>query len=909
MIKLNSIHLINYLVHRDFVLEFGYPIYELKEHNEFGKSTILSAITDAFSLNPASLMDKSTKGSNKGPVIELDFELNKNPYTIILNSQDNSVLLKGKDGTYLSSPNSIKAFFQKHGFNLLSYVVKNLLHLQERDLSINADSAEFRKFTKDILNVEKINQLIGITDKILLKNKGFKAGEFKKIQNKLMEKAKNLQNEIISLEHDFEKYSKNLERYNNLSKEIEKITKKIKNDQNTLDAIKLLMEYKRKIDYEEKLDKNLKEIDQIKNQLQELDTKIKNLENEYKEKDKYLQSLLIVQKKKENLEQKKKELSKLEKLKEDIKNSCIDLSNKNKEIKRTRDDLSSKIKEIENILQEIDDKYTSLQDKIKNISINKEKLSFISQDIAKLENEIKKAENIKSQLDNLKSQIKDYLNYDINFLKKLFTDVEVFEGLIKGSKGTIQVQKGSIYVNDKLLNEGDLFLFEGEAVLAHDKFCATVVTNEEILNIKSRLDPFFKDFKSKEYLKDVIKKLEQYKNINLKYSEIDLNKINQDLNRLLNDKVKIEKDISIEEKLLKEFKDLKEKEKALKKELQSFNKKIRQIEKDISKNNGMIAVKEKDLQEIDDNIQVLRLEIDKLFNEIDKNGFTEISLDDIEDKINTNKNHLKNITEKTSKFNYKKSALSEKVKFLQNEAKAIKKELEKLKDIDSKINNLPFGLVKKYDSYEVEKLEDLEHHLDNELKRATANEKKLSAEYSELKGILTHVPDKKVLEEKRSELNECMIKLSALDRIEKILRGSRQVMELLRKMIEEKYLSSLSQTTTKYFSEITRGKYVQVIYNDSTIYSGRENFSRAWSVVSNEGVTFDFDELSDGAKTQLLLAVRLALISTFFGNNIAFLLLDEPFAYFDYQRIEKTRNLLESLANKGWQIILVSAKV
>ncbi len=140
----------------------------------------------------------------------------------------------------------------------------------------------------------------------------------------------------------------------------------------------------------------------------------------------------------------------------------------------------------------------------------------------------------------------------------------------------------------------------------------------------------------------------------------------------------------------------------------------------------------------------------------------------------------------------------------------------------------------------------------------------LIKEYSELKGILTHVPDFSMLEQKRRELEDSLIKLSSMDKIEGILRGSRQVLELLRQNIEEKYLSSLSDATSKNFFEITKGNYSKVVYNDNTIFSGKENFSKSWMAISKQGVEFTFDELSDGAKTQLLLAVRLALISSFF---------------------------------------------
>jgi len=68
------------------------------------------------------------------------------------------------------------------------------------------------------------------------------------------------------------------------------------------------------------------------------------------------------------------------------------------------------------------------------------------------------------------------------------------------------------------------------------------------------------------------------------------------------------------------------------------------------------------------------------------------------------------------------------------------------------------------------------------------------------------------------------------------------------------------------------------------------------------------DELSDGTKTQLLLAARLALIELLMGEKPCFLMLDEPFAYFDNDRKEQAMEILKGLTEEGWQIIIVSAR-
>ena len=55
--------------------------------------------------------------------------------------------------------------------------------------------------------------------------------------------------------------------------------------------------------------------------------------------------------------------------------------------------------------------------------------------------------------------------------------------------------------------------------------------------------------------------------------------------------------------------------------------------------------------------------------------------------------------------------------------------------------------------------------------------------------------------------------------------------------------------------------------------------------------------------------IRLALISLFLGDRKAFLLLDEPFAYYDKQREKAGMDILQRLSREGWQIILMTARV
>jgi len=78
-------------------------------------------------------------------------------------------------------------------------------------------------------------------------------------------------------------------------------------------------------------------------------------------------------------------------------------------------------------------------------------------------------------------------------------------------------------------------------------------------------------------------------------------------------------------------------------------------------------------------------------------------------------------------------------------------------------------------------------------------------------------------------------------------------------------------------------------------------FHTRWRVKDREGREFSIGELSDGASAQLLLSARLALIEMFCKAPV-FLLFDEPFAYFDRDRREKTLEILKGLTSQGHQL-------
>ena len=103
----------------------------------------------------------------------------------------------------------------------------------------------------------------------------------------------------------------------------------------------------------------------------------------------------------------------------------------------------------------------------------------------------------------------------------------------------------------------------------------------------------------------------------------------------------------------------------------------------------------------------------------------------------------------------------------------------------------------------------------------------------------------------------------------------------------------------KNFSLITGGKYDQVRLS-------RADFSlQVFSREKGDWIDPDTAGLSVGARDQLYLAARLALLDSITGGNSIPLILDDPLIHFDSLRRENTRKLLKEVSKKH-QILIFS---
>ena len=268
-----------------------------------------------------------------------------------------------------------------------------------------------------------------------------------------------------------------------------------------------------------------------------------------------------------------------------------------------------------------------------------------------------------------------------------------------------------------------------------------------------------------------------------------------------------------------------------------------------------------------------------------------------------------------------KEEISRKIKALQgrlSELRLKKERISLLKEglkeeyqsLEREIENLTLKEIKEFSRQRGLSLEALEQEIEARKREIATLEReieRLEKDEAYLRGVTQNEPDPGALEEVLSRKRETERKLSRLYHVERLLRSGLEVLEDLRQELNRAYLKEFEARVNEFFSFITHGEYRGVEFCAQSLFFDGETFSKEWRAVRRDGVVFPISELSDGTAAQLLLSARLALIRLFFDRQ-AFLLFDEPFAYFDQQRTTKTKDILTTLAEEGWQIIVMSAK-
>ena len=205
----------------------------------------------------------------------------------------------------------------------------------------------------------------------------------------------------------------------------------------------------------------------------------------------------------------------------------------------------------------------------------------------------------------------------------------------------------------------------------------------------------------------------------------------------------------------------------------------------------------------------------------------------------------------------------------------------------------------------------------NDLKAFEASGEEVLKQEDEVKRLEQKMSDFKVeqqtlehiLQEDRfgqEDVAELEERIESLERKAERLRKKLRAYEIIREVFVEARQNSLEKISSEvderigaYFSQITDKKYERVRLS-------REDFSlQVFSPKKGDWINPDTEELSAGARDQLYLAARLALVDVVTGGNSLPLVMDDPLVHFDAFRRENTRNLLKEVSKKH-QVILLS---
>jgi uncharacterized protein YhaN len=173
-----------------------------------------------------------------------------------------------------------------------------------------------------------------------------------------------------------------------------------------------------------------------------------------------------------------------------------------------------------------------------------------------------------------------------------------------------------------------------------------------------------------------------------------------------------------------------------------------------------------------------------------------------------------------------------------------------------------------------------------------------AATAAELRVAEEQVGDLAALDERVAELQA---RAELLERFDAAVTLARRTIDERTREAHQKFARRLADYASTSFAEVTGGRYLDVLVDPTTLAVRVR--------VPETGEPVDVERLSAGTREQAYLFVRLAMVRMFAeGLETAPLLLDDPFAYWDDDRIERGLPILEAAA-RDVQVVLFTTSV
>jgi hypothetical protein len=121
------------------------------------------------------------------------------------------------------------------------------------------------------------------------------------------------------------------------------------------------------------------------------------------------------------------------------------------------------------------------------------------------------------------------------------------------------------------------------------------------------------------------------------------------------------------------------------------------------------------------------------------------------------------------------------------------------------------------------------------------------------------------------------------------------VLETFRKLEDGQLQSTLNDPRiAELIGKFTAGRYEAVSLEEDGLF------------IENESESYLLEQMSSGAREQVLLALRMGLASVLCGRRSLFLILDDAFQYSDWQRREQLVGQTVQIVQSGWQVIYLT---
>ena len=544
------------------------------------------------------------------------------------------------------------------------------------------------------------------------------------------------QNDIIELKEQCDNIKKKLNNKENelikITKEKELLEKQIKEKEEEINGLKngkkseysnINKKYKEIFDKYNNLEKENKnkgkEIEKIMNEKEIMNGQNQKLEQSLKEKNQENEELknkyIEIEKKLEEgsllNEDYKNKLSNYEEIVEQYQNQINDFDNKYKNkveeiniLKSTNKNKDEKNKQTENALSLKDKEISNIKNdtiKIKKELENKEK------ELLKIKEELKQSSNdiikLKNEINNLNLKINE-INAEISRMNQIKTDLEIknanYNNLLKQYKEELEIAK-----SENIQNENNL---------------------RNILNVN--------DNDNKKYQEEI---LELNKEI-LEYKNKFLGKQNENeklMKEIENDKIKLDEDKKIIEKINSDNKNEEAKVKNILKQLEEFDKKLKNSDNLINKYESDLKKSNLKNEELNKNIEKIIKEKESEVNEIINSNVNEINireeenkkLKSINDKMKSELIDLKNLN---AQLKNKNKELNNIINLKENELNNFKKKLEEKES--NNISEIEFQKILQINDELIEKNKKLEQKEKEYLNELNTYKNKVK-EFNEIK--------------------------------------------------------------------------------------------------------------------------------------------------------------------------------